>query len=331
MFTLSLAFLVCQAILVVIWIDVPNLAENARAVLDEDGKLTAHARAALASELFDHRIQESAFVMTLMIWPIVALESVFHWLTRPWNRQTIKDHAFSLLFFLCPSFRMCARSPEMGYRVWLPGLGWRQVNKRLRRRLERQFSVPMILIALMILPVLLVDFFLKAQVVEHNWLRMMLHISTGIIWFAFAFEFILMVSIADKKLEYCKLHWLDIAIIFMPAVSFLRSLRVLRASQVMKMARVYRLRATAVRALRAMIILEFFQRMMGSAPEQRIRKLEQQLEDVESEAKELRRRIARLRREARGEGREARNEKRSAGERGKPDSAVAPGAPQRNP
>ena len=191
--------------------------------------------------------------------------------------------------------------------MWLPGLGWRQVNKRLRRRLERQFSVPMILIALMILPVLLVDFFLKAQVVEHNWLRMMLHISTGIIWFAFAFEFILMVSIADTKLEYCKLHWLDIAIIFMPAVSFLRSLRVLRASQVMKMARVYRLRATAVRALRAMIILEFFQRMMGSDPEQRIRKLEQQLEDVESEAKELRRRIARLRREARGE---------AAGERG---------------
>jgi voltage-gated potassium channel len=192
---------------------------------------------------------------------------------------------------------MCARSPEIGFRIWLPGLGWRQANKRLRKRLERHFSVPMILIALLILPVLVVEYFMKTQVVEYNWLRLLLHVSTGVIWFAFAFEFILMFSVADKRIEYCKVHWLDIAIIILPLFSFLRSLRVLRASQVTKMARVYRLRGTAVRALRAMILLEFYHRIVGTDIDRRIEKLERKLNDVELEAKGIRRQIARLQRQ----------------------------------
>jgi voltage-gated potassium channel len=297
MFTLSLAFLVCQATLVVVWFDVPNFTENAKAFIAQGNPASQRVRAALAGEMVDHRIQDAAVALGLLIWPAVILESVFHWLTRPWDATTRRYHGFSLLFCLCPSFRMCARSPEMGYRIWLPGLGWRRANKRLRRRLERQFSIPMILIALLILPVMLVEFYMKTQVVEYGWLRMLLHISAGIIWFAFAFEFILMVSVADKKLTYCKTHWLDIAIILLPFFSFLRSLRVLRASQITKMARVYRLRGTAVRAFRGLILLEFFHRFLGMDLEQRIRKLERQLDEVESEAKEIRRRITRLQRQ----------------------------------
>lgn len=297
MFTLSLVFLVCLAILVVVWIDVPNFAENAKIVISQGGSVSQRVREALAGDLVDDRFQDAAIRLGLVIWPLVILESVLHWLTRPWDAAHRRYHAFSLLFCLCPCFRMCARSPEMGYRMWLPGLGWRRVNKRLRHRLERQFSVPMILIALLILPVLVVEYFMKTQVVEYAWLRLLLHISTGVIWFAFAFEFILMVSVSDKKLAYCKIHWLDIAIILLPLCSFLRSLRVLRASQITKMARVYRLRGTAVRALRALILLEFFQRIMGTDPARQIERLERQLHEVEAEAKEIRRRIARLQRQ----------------------------------
>ena len=104
----------------------------------------------------------------------------------------------------------------MRQRLWLPGLGWRQANKRLRERLERKFGIPMILIALMIMPVLIVEFFMKSQVAQYGWLRMLLHVSTGVIWFAFAGEFILMVSVAEKKVAYCKKHWIDLAIILLP-------------------------------------------------------------------------------------------------------------------
>jgi voltage-gated potassium channel len=297
MFWLSLLFLVCQSVLVVVWIDIPSFAERAVAVVESEGNVVQRVRVALGSELVDHRIQDTAVTLILVIWPLVVAESVLHWLTRPWNRSTLRYHFFGLLFCICPSLRMCARCPEMGYRIWLPGLGWRQPNKRLRRRLERHFSVPMIAIALLILPVLLIEFSMQTQVAEHAWLRMMLHVSTGVIWFAFAFEFILMVSVANKKLAYCKSHWLDIAIILLPLFSYMRSLRVLKASQVSRMARVYRLRGTAVRALRGLILLEFFHRVTGSDIDQRIRRLERQLLDVEAEAKEIRRRINRLQRE----------------------------------
>jgi hypothetical protein len=41
-----------------------------------------------------------------------------------------------------------------------------------------------------------------------------------------------MISVAPRRLEYCKKHWLDLAIILLPLISFLRSLRcfVLRGS-----------------------------------------------------------------------------------------------------
>jgi hypothetical protein len=299
MFALSLAFLVCQAILVVIWVDVPNFSENAIMAIDPTSPEATQQRASLGQEIVDNRIQKTAIFLIMVIWPIVALEAVMHWLTRPWDDRTRKYHFFGLLFCVLPSLRMCARSPEMGERLWLPGLGWRQANKRLRRRLERRFSVPMIMIAFMIMPVLIIEFFMKTQVAQYAWLRMLLHISTGVIWFAFAGEFILMVSVANKKIAYCKKHWVDLAIILLPLFSFLRSLRVLRATQVTKMARIYRLRGTAAKAFRAMILLDVLQRFTGGDFDRRLEKLRRHLADIESEAREIRHKISRLERHRR--------------------------------
>ncbi len=306
MFALSLAFLVCQAILVVVWVDVPTLSDNALSAIKENSPHAAEMRASLSVDIVDERIQVATIFVMLAIWPIVIVEAMLHWFTRPWNLETRRFHFFGLLFCLCPSLRMCARSPEMRDRLWLPGLGWRQANKRLRNRLERQFGMPMIMIALMIMPVLIIEFFLKSQVIQYRWLRILLHVSTGVIWFAFAAEFILMVSVADKKIAYIKKNWIDLAIILLPLFSFLRSLRLLRATrvantlripQLTKMARVYRLRGTAVKALRALIVLEFFHRFISNDVERKIKKLQTQLADVESEAKEIRRKIARLERD----------------------------------
>lgn len=296
MFGVALTFLVCQAMLVVLWIDVPQFTESARAfLLEQPTDFRVEAERMLTDTTIDRSLTSLAKGIALGIWPIVILESIFHWLTRSWNKEHRRLHFFGLLFCICPSLRLCARSPEMDDRIWLPGIGWRQPNKRLRRRLERRFSLPMFMIALLILPVLLVEYFLKVQVITYPSLRVAIHVSTGIIWFAFAFEFILLVSVAQKKLAYCKTHWLDIVIILLPLFSFLRTLQVMRASQISKMARVYRLRGTAVRALRALILLEFFQRIAGRDPAVRIDRMEKQLEDVELQAKILRRRIGFLR------------------------------------
>lgn len=307
MFVLSLAFLVCQSVIVVVWVDVPNLTENAAATLRLQDADAGQIRQLLEEDVIDGRVSTLAGQGLVVIWPIVIAEAVFHWLTRPWTSGLLKQHFFSLLFCICPSLRMCARSPELRNRMWLPGLGWRYVNRRLRKRLERKFSFPMILIALLIMPVLIVEFFLKTQVSQYAWLRLALHVGTGVIWFAFAGEFIVMVSVAEKKLPYCKKNWIDLAIILLPLFSFLRSLRVFRAMgiaqalrlpQITKLARVYRLRGTTVKVLRALILLDVFYRLIGWDAEKRIERLEKKLVDLDKESKQIRREITRLRKQA---------------------------------
>ncbi|MEM8670998.1 MAG: potassium channel protein [Planctomycetota bacterium] len=298
MFGLSMAFLVCQAVYVVTWFDVPNFSENARLALRPDSpEAEAIRAAAIADTESGLWIQSFAFYLLFMIYVITITESAFHFVTRPWSAGYRKYHLFSVLFCIMPSLRMCARSPEMHDRLWLPKLGWRIPNKRLRRRLEKNFSMPMILIALLILPVFIVEFFLKTQVAQYVWLRMALHISTGVIWFAFAAEFILMVAVADKKIGYCKKHWVDLAIISLPLISFLRFLQVMRVQQIIKLGRVYRLRGTSVKALRALLLLDSVERLLTRNPERVIDRLQIKLDDVEAEAKELRRRITKLRRQ----------------------------------
>jgi len=316
MFMLSLGYLVCLAVLVVLWVDVPNLSSREPRQISVDNNpapasesMVVSAEAVLVDEFLlstHHRLAAWVLPVMFFIWPIVMLESAFHWVTRPWNRELSRYHWFGLLFCLCPALRLCARSPEMHFRLWLPGLGWRRADRRLRRRLERQFSLPMIMIALLILPVLIIEFFMKSHVAENLWLRVLLHFGTGVIWFAFAAEFILMVSVAEKKLEYCKKHWVDLAIILLPVVSFLRSLRIFRSTRLVKLmriqrlsqiARVYRLRGTTVKMLRALIVLGIFHRVFRTSPERSINKLKWQLQEVEAQAKYLRRRIARLERQ----------------------------------
>ena len=291
MFWLSMAYLVCLACLVVLWVDIPNLHEK---VMDNGDTLRDPG---------NRQFESIVIAGMLIVWPIVILESIFHWCTRPWDRAHSKAHWFGLLHCICPALRMCGRFPEMHGRMWLPGLGWRRPNRHLRQRLERLFSVPMIVIALMIMPVLIIEFFLKAQVAQYSWLRFALHVGTGVIWFAFAAEFILMVSVSNKKLAYCKKHWIDIAIILLPLFSFLRSLRAMRATrlssllrvpQVGKMARIYRMRGTAVKAVQALVLLEVFQKWLGANEEKKLDKLRRQLKEVESEGKVLRRQIAKL-------------------------------------
>lgn len=310
MFALALTFLVCQAILVVLLVDVPNLNESAIVTIDPQSPAAAQIRDSWSEAAMDHRLQRGAAWTMAAIWSVVILESLLHWCTRPWTVAMRKFHWFGVLFCFCPSLRMCARSPEMGERLWLPGIGWRRSNKRLRRRLERLFSVPMIAIAMMIMPILIIEFFMKAQVAQYTWLRIMLHAGTGIIWLAFALEFILMVSVAEKKLIYCKEHWIDLAIIVLPLFSFLRSLQLLRATGITqalriptltKFARVYRLRGTAVKALRAMVLLELLHRILGGNVDRKIEKLQRQLAEAETEAKDLRRKISKLERNRREE------------------------------
>lgn len=298
MFSLAMLYLVCMAVLVVIWVDAPGLKERAETIVDPESLEAAEMTVAFAYKL------EGGILLTMaFVWIVVLAESIVHWVTRPWGREDRRHHGYSLLFCVCPALRMCARSPEMHGRIWLPILGWRRGGRRLQRQLERHFSVPMMVVALLIMPILVIEFFLKDQVAVYGWLRLLLHVGTGVIWFAFAAEFILMVSIAEKKLEYCKAHWIDLAIILLPILYFLRTLNLARATrlanlmrfqQLSNLARAYRLRGTAIKAFRVLILFDLTERLLRVSDERRIEKMERELAEMEKQSRLLRQRIARL-------------------------------------
>lgn len=301
MFAVSLVFLVCQAVLVVILVDMPNFSEHVGTAIDPSSSTSGWLREIASTNGFELTIYDLSVSLLWIVWPIVVAETFCHWLSRPWDQKTRKLHLFGFLFCVCPSLRMCARSYEKGNRLWLPGLGWRYPNKRLRARLERHFSLPMIAIAFLILPVLVVEFFLHDRVEDSVLLWSLLHVGTGVIWLAFAIEFVLMVSVAEKKIAYCKEHWLDLAILLLPLISFLRSVQFIRATntlhlpQFTKMLRVYRMRGTALKALRGLIVLDLFSRFFKADTEQMIEQLEAELREAEAKVRVIRRKLTKVR------------------------------------
>ncbi|MEZ6134634.1 MAG: hypothetical protein R3C53_06970 [Pirellulaceae bacterium] len=322
MFYLSLVFLALLATVMVLWIDVNRIVDISISDLDLEESdatedvfrlSTGELARELAFEANAQRWGNYCAVFLILIWPVFVAESLVRrfgcWIPNSQER-TFK---YWWLFCVVPPLRLCAHQHgnwqtgleggQTRSRVWLPVLGWQEVNRNLRRRLERAFGVPMIWIALLILPILGAHYYYKEGIINYPYLRVLLHFGTGLIWFAFTVEFIVMVSLAEKKLEYCKRHWLDLAIILLPLISFLRSLRVLRAGRLLnvgrlqhfsRVVRVFRLRGVAMRAFRALLVLEIIHRLIRTKPEARIRSLEHQCAEKEHELAELREEIARL-------------------------------------
>jgi hypothetical protein len=227
----------------------------------------------------------------LSVHPACWIESV--WARRRGSRQKPVCWFYCLL----PPLRLGARDHATGTRIWLPGLGWQDVEHELELRLERASSVPMIVLALMVLPLIGIEHIWEQRLTSDPLLSGLLGAATGLIWFAFAGEFILRLSIAPSKLDYCKRHWIDLAIVLLPLLAFLRALqlgRLLRLQQLTRTARVFRLRGVMLRAWRALLLVDAVNRLLNGPPGRRLVKLRATLAQKEHELEELRAEIARL-------------------------------------
>ena len=310
MFVFSLLFLVLLAGIVVTWVDIPRVAELAKidaerleALSTEATNLEAH-QAAIddAVNLVNkaNNIGQSFFIALLCIWPLFWLEYAYNYTTRKRKDGSRFVTVQPLLACLIPPLRLGSVSPAWDDRLWLPSLSWQHPGRELSTLLERIFSKPMLVIALLILPILLIEFVFKGAVQEYFWLRLLLHLATGFIWFAFTLEFIIMVSATDKKLAYIKKNWIDLAIILIPLISFLRTLRVLRLARLAKiqkiarLGRVYRVRSLGMKAMRAVMMFEVINRILKITPEKRLKKLNAELEERSLEMTELKSEIKAL-------------------------------------
>lgn len=232
----------------------------------------------------------------LLLYPVFVLEGLLHWRAGGRLKRSLWQCAF-------PPSRAAARDHAGGSMVWLPRIGWASVDASLRNRVERGASIPMLVIALMVLPLLVAEHYLESQIRSNAWLLFTVKASAGLIWMAFTFEFVLMLSLSERKWRYARTHWLDALIVCLPLVDFLPALRLgrlfrlgrmARLQQLAKTLRVFRLRGTAMRLWRAILLLEVIDRVIGGSTEKRLTKLRDQLAIKEREVAELQGEIARL-------------------------------------
>jgi voltage-gated potassium channel len=228
----------------------------------------------------------------VVLYPVFLAELIVHLAVRSprWKQQVV--------FCLVPPLRLAARDTVTGRRIWLPGRGWLRVDERLAEEVARRFSVPMIVIALAMVPLLALEFVQEQMIRDNAAIEAVVHYGTAVIWTAFTVEFIVMIAIVKRRFRYCKEHWVDLVIILAPFLAFARLLRLsrlVRLQTLLRSARVYRLRGLAMRAYRALFLLGLLRRLFPGKPKRRLARLEEQLAEKQAEARALESEIAKLR------------------------------------
>ena len=229
-------------------------------------------------------------VVLVALLPVYLAEAWLHARsgTPRWRRD--------LVFCLFPPARLAGRDHASGQLVWLPGLGWRKADDDLAVLVERKLSMPMIGVALLVLPLLALEFhFQDKGTVPKGW-ELGLRLSSAAIWTLFTMEFLVMITIVRKKILYIKNHWIDLAIILLPLVEYLRALRIgrlLRLNQLTKLgrtARVFRMRGLLMRSWRAVLLLGVVQRLIHRTPQRQLESLRETIREREEELADLRER-----------------------------------------
>ena len=110
--------------------------------------------ALLAGSIHLHDPLQASPAWRACIWGMAALYPLFVaelviivWVrNRFWNQN--------LLFCLLPPLRIGAKDHATGQRIWLPRSGWTRANPETAHHLEQKLSVPMLLIALLVIPLM---------------------------------------------------------------------------------------------------------------------------------------------------------------------------------
>jgi hypothetical protein len=251
---------------------------------------------------------ERAIILTTLAftWPLIVLDVFLSANRRTPELPRRRVIRRAILVSLFPPLRLSLPHPATN-EIWLPRLGWQPPGKRLLRSLDRGFNGPMLVFALLILPVLIIEYTVKDMVTKYPAFNLAMNIVVAIIWVAFAIEYILKSSAAPHPWRYVRARWVDLAIVVLPIFEFAltfwanspmlaRLLRLTRATdQLARYGRLYRLQGVFIKGWYALMSLEAISRLFGGSPEKRLRQLDAQIADMEEDLAELREQAHQLR------------------------------------
>lgn len=235
----------------------------------------------ISRELF---MQPTVYIPILSLWAFIVIESALgvRYAQDRWRLVVLR----LLIITIVPPSRMAIATHAPPGWIWLPIKGWQLRGNELFERLERWLAIPMLLITLLVVPVVIVELFFQAAIATSAELQRILHGVTTLVWFAFAAEFILLVSVTPNKLTYCKQHWVNIIIIILPLAAFLRTLvvvqmlKVIKVNHAVSLLRAYRLRGLLMRTQRIALLLNLIDRVLQRNPERYLQILREREQDA---------------------------------------------------
>lgn len=223
------------------------------------------------------------------LWAVIVIEGLMglFWAGDSWSARIKRFVLTSLL----PPLRITTASSKPNGWLWLPGVGWRRADEEISEKLEQKLAMPMLILTLLVLPVLGAELTGGETLDNHPRLALATHLTTCGIWIGFTAEFLLMVAAAPKKLTYCLKNWINLVIILLPLVAFLRVLNAFRFARTLragKLLRAYRLRGLWTRVWRLALLFNLFDRLQQRNPAKYCAALEKKIADLEEELAELR-------------------------------------------
>ena len=232
----------------------------------------------------------------IVLWGIVIVEGLLglRWAPDAWPARVKR----LLLTALLPPMRMITASSKPRGWLWLPAAGWRPVGEKTSERLEQRLALPMLILTLLVLPALGIELLEGDALDDHPGMALATHLTTCVIWIGFTVEFLWMVAAAPDKLSYCLKNWINLVIILLPLVAFLRLLNIFRFSRMFRagrLLRAYRLRGLWVRSWRLVLLFNLADRLQQRNPAKYCAGLEKKVADLEHQLAELRATLAKHR------------------------------------
>lgn len=236
-----------------------------------------------------------------ILWPIFFLERLLYVIICHKRKKKYVAH---FLIALIPPLRLAARRCDDKEYIWWNG-DWQLVDKSLSQRIDKWFLYPILLISLIMIPFWIMEIFFQTKISMHPSLYHVLNFGNALIWGLFVTEFIIMISITQKKGNYVIKHLLELFIIILPLLALSRFILITKYIKISKstyilwfvkiqyLLNIYRTKSVINRIIRLLIIIDIVKRFyQRKNPQRYLLILKNELHEKEQEVADLKNKIS---------------------------------------
>jgi len=232
----------------------------------------------------------------LIVWPIFFFERLLYLIFCD-DKKTWKSYLSPLFVTLLPALHLATRAcGKREYILW--SFRWQLVTPDLYTHIEKKFLYPILLLSLIMIPFWITEIFYPEKLTTHPLFIHLINRGNALIWILFVTEFFILFSIAEKRMDYLKKHWMEILIIILPMLALTRFVLISRSLYLIRIQHflnIYRSKVVLNRIIRILVILDLVKRFYKRRnPEKYLIRLQKQLTEKEKEISDLKTQISEM-------------------------------------